>query len=71
MGKDAGYICRQYSRSELAQWLADSGGEVVEIERWNAVTGETWASGNRRRPPLRAAAGEPHQLACMLLQAAS
>ena len=70
-GTSAGYVCRQYSRSELEQWLADSGGEVVEIERWNAVTGETWASGQRRRPPLRAAVGEPHQLACMLLRAAS
>jgi SAM-dependent methyltransferase len=69
-GSDASYICRQYSRSELDQWLDESSGEVVEIERWNAVTGETWASGERRRPPLKAGADEPHQLACMLLRAA-
>ncbi|MGI8715076.1 MAG: class I SAM-dependent methyltransferase [Solirubrobacteraceae bacterium] len=67
-GSDYRFIARQYSRRELDAWLQDTGGELIEIERWRFFTGSFWTEGERIAVPTAASADEPHQLGCFLIQ---
>jgi len=39
-GRNVGRITQQYSRRELDGWLADTGVELADLERWRVWTGE-------------------------------
>lgn len=67
-GADLPYPCRQYSRAEVEQWLADNDARVVE-QRWlRCFTGPYWTMGERLWPPVPVGRDEPHHLACLLLE---
>ncbi len=67
-GKDYPFICRQYSRSEVDDWLSENGGHLVERELYRCFTGEFWAAGARISPPVRVSADELHHMACVCIQ---
>jgi hypothetical protein len=67
-GAEFRFICRQYSRRELDTWLDDTGGELVETERWRFFSGAFWTEGERLRVPTVATKNDPHQLGCFLIQ---
>jgi SAM-dependent methyltransferase len=69
-GRDLPYICRQYSRAEVDEWLTENSAVVVGRELYRCFTGEFWTMGERLSPPTRAEANDPHHLACFLLQKA-
>jgi SAM-dependent methyltransferase len=70
-GADYEFICRQYSRRELDAWLEDTGGELVEAERWRFFTGGFWTEGQRMPKPTPAHADESHQIGCFLIRKGS
>ena len=70
-GQDAPYICRSSSRKELTRWLSTTGAEIVVQEYWRFWTGQFWTQGERYLVPEQVTAGEPHQLACLLLRRGS
>ena len=70
-GGDYEFICRQYSRRELDAWLRDTGGELLEAERWRFFTGEFWTDGRRIPRPTPARADEAHQIGCFLIRKGS
>jgi 2-polyprenyl-3-methyl-5-hydroxy-6-metoxy-1,4-benzoquinol methylase len=67
-GVDAPYICRIYSRHEVQRWLTE-GFEIAHQEYYRIFTGDLWAFGERRYPPVKTSANEPHHLTCILLRA--
>lgn len=62
-GKDAPYICRSSSETELKQWLA-SGLVLERRELWRLFTGPAWATGQRCTWQMATGEDEAHQLGC-------
>jgi SAM-dependent methyltransferase len=67
-GANFRFICRQYSRRELDSWLQDTGGDLIEAERWRFFSGAFWTEGELIPVPRRATIDDPHQLGCFLIQ---
>lgn len=67
-GKNAKYICRVYSRSEIDLWLKECGGTIVEQEYYEAFTGDLWTFGQRLYPPREASKDSKHHLTCLLIR---
>jgi SAM-dependent methyltransferase len=66
-GKDAPYICRSSSASELDKWLS-FGLTLVDRELWRLFTGPVWASGQRCVCARAETEDLPHQLGCFFLR---
>jgi SAM-dependent methyltransferase len=66
-GRDAGYICRVYSRRELDGWLADNHGELVDEEFYRVFTGRLWTQGDRIGPAERSSKTSEHHLGCFTI----
>jgi 2-polyprenyl-3-methyl-5-hydroxy-6-metoxy-1,4-benzoquinol methylase len=66
-GKDATYICRSSSETELNQWLA-AGLTLERRELWRLFTGPVWATGQRCTWQAAKAEEEPHQLGCFVFR---
>jgi 2-polyprenyl-3-methyl-5-hydroxy-6-metoxy-1,4-benzoquinol methylase len=66
-GKDAPYICRSSSASELEGWLA-CGLTLERRELWQLFTGPVWATGERCNWRQAVNEDEPHQLGCFLFR---
>lgn len=65
-GKDAPYICRSSSATELKEWLS-CGLTLERRELWRLFTGPVWATGERSIPHQVETEEQPHQLGCFLL----
>jgi 2-polyprenyl-3-methyl-5-hydroxy-6-metoxy-1,4-benzoquinol methylase len=67
-GKGAPYITQSYSRKELARWLDENHGIIVDQEYWQFWTGDHWTVGEQLIPPRSVTAADRHQLTCILIQ---
>jgi 2-polyprenyl-3-methyl-5-hydroxy-6-metoxy-1,4-benzoquinol methylase len=67
-GADLPYPCRQYSRVEVEQWLADNGARIVDEQQFRCFTGAYWTMGERLWPAVPVGRDEQHHLACLLLE---
>ena len=68
-GQDQSYVCRMFSRSELAGWTEAFELKIVEQEYWEVWSGDAWAFGERLCPSRPATKDGKHHLSCILLQA--
>jgi hypothetical protein len=66
-GKDAPYICRSSSETELNEWLA-VGLALQRRELWRMFTGTVWATGQRCEWEMIPVEDEPHQLGCFVFR---
>lgn len=67
-GRGAPYITQSYSRLELARWLRENGGVVLDQEYWQFWEGDHWTVGNQIIPPKKVTANDAHQLTCLHIQ---
>jgi len=64
------FVTQAFSRSEIEQWLADNGAQIISQEYWRYFDGPFWTIGERVVPPVRVASGDLHQISCLALQRA-
>lgn len=67
-GQKIPYICRQFTRQDLASWLGQGGVTLVKQEWWQFFESHFWSCGKQLAPPRRATPEEPHQHTCLLIR---
>jgi SAM-dependent methyltransferase len=67
-GKDLPYICQIYSRSQIDDWLSDSGGRIITQEYWEIFSGNYWTFGKHIPRPHQVDVNKKHHLTCVLVQ---
>jgi SAM-dependent methyltransferase len=61
------FITQVFSRREIGQWTSENDARLVAQEYWRYFDGPFWTIGKRVVPPVRAEAGELHQISCLAL----
>lgn len=63
-GVDFGFICRVYSRAEIAAWMECCPAELIDQKFFRVFTGKFWSMGERILPVEPSSVDEPHHLLC-------
>ena len=67
-GKEAPYICQNFSRDEINCWIKENNTEIVLQKYYQIFSGDYWTFWQRIYPPREVSINDKHHLLCMLIQ---